>query len=165
VPLNEEWNGMKPWFALAGFLAICLLAGALGGAVTAQSITGWYALINKPAWNPPSWVFAPVWTTLYIMMAVSAWLVWRKGWRHSGVKLALLLFFAQLALNALWPLVFFGAQEIGLAVVTIAALWTVLALTIWASAGVSMWAGILLLPYIAWVSFAGFLNYTIWQLN
>jgi translocator protein len=156
---------MKPWLALVGFLAICLLSGVLGGMVTAQSIDDWYPLIAKPSWQPPSWVFAPVWTTLYLLMAVAAWLVWRHGARFSGVRFALVLFFVQLALNALWPFVFFGAHEIGLAVVNIMALWIVLALTIWAFFGVSAWAGILMLPYIAWVTFAGFLNYTIWQMN
>lgn len=156
---------MKPWLALVGFLALCLLAGTMGGMVTAQSIDDWYPLITKPSWNPPSWVFAPVWTTLYILMAVAAWLVWRQGALFSGVKLALILFFVQLALNALWPFVFFGAHEIGLAFLNIALLWAVLALTVWAFFSVSTWAGILLMPYLAWVSFAGFLNYTIWQLN
>jgi translocator protein len=156
---------MKPWLAFVGFLAVCLLAGILGGAVTAQSISEWYPLINKPSWNPPSWIFGPVWTTLYVLMAMAAWLVWRQGMRFSGVKLALILFFVQLALNALWPFVFFGAHEIGLAFLNIMLLWAVLALTISAFFSISMWAGLLMLPYIAWVSFAAFLNYTIWQLN
>jgi translocator protein len=156
---------MKPWLALAGFLALCLLTGTLGGIVTAESLDNWYALISKPPWNPPSWIFAPVWTTLYVLMAVAAWLVWRRGTHGAAVKSALVLFFLQLALNGLWPFVFFGAHEIGLAVANIAALWIVLALTIWGFFGVSIWAGILMLPYIAWVTFASVLNYVIWQLN
>jgi translocator protein len=156
---------INPWLALTGFLLICFLAGGLGGWATAQSVTEWYPTINKPAWNPPSWVFAPVWTTLYVMMAIAAWLVWKRDARFTGVRLALILFFVQLFLNALWPFVFFSAHQIGLALFNIAALWLVLALTVWAFFGVSKWAGALMLPYLAWVSFAGFLNYMIWQLN
>jgi translocator protein len=156
---------MKPWLALMGFLAICLLAGVLGGQVTAQSVTDWYPLIVKPSWNPPSWVFAPMWTALYVLMAVAAWLVWRRNARHPRVRLAIILFFVQLFLNALWSFVFFGAHEIGLAALNIAALWLVLAATIWAFFLVSTWAGALMLPYLAWVSFAGALNFAIWRLN
>ena len=103
----------RQWIVLAGFIAICLLAGALGGWVTSQSVAEWYPALNKPAWNPPAWVFAPVWTTLYVMMAVAAWLVWKKAPRGSGVRLALVLFFVQLALNCLWSFLFFGARSPG----------------------------------------------------
>jgi translocator protein len=156
---------MKPWLALTGFIAVCLLTGVLGGQVTAQAITDWYPLISKPSWNPPAWVFAPVWTVLYILMAVAAWLVWRRNARMPRVKLALALFFVQLFLNGLWPFVFFGAHEIGLAVINIAALWVVLVATIWAFFRISRWAGTLMLPYLAWASFAAALNAEIWRLN
>lgn len=155
----------KQWIVLAGFIAICLLAGALGGWVTSQSVVEWYPTLNKPAWNPPAWVFAPVWTTLYVVMAVAAWLVWKKAPRGSGVRFALVLFFVQLALNCLWSFLFFGARSPGWALVDIVALHATLAVTTWAFFNHSRWAGALMLPYLAWVSFAAFLNFTIWQLN
>jgi tryptophan-rich sensory protein len=155
----------RQWIGLAGFVAICLLAGALGGWVTSQSVVEWYPTLNKPAWNPPAWIFAPVWTTLYVMMAVAAWLVWKKGRRGSGARLALALFFIQLALNCLWSFLFFGARSPGWALVDIVALLAALAATTWAFFHHSRLAGALMLPYLAWVSFAGFLNFTIWQLN
>ncbi len=156
---------INQWLALAGFVAICLLAGALGGWITTQSVAEWYPTLNKPSWNPPSWVFAPVWTTLYVMMAVAAWLVWKKTPRAPGLRLALGLFFIQLALNCLWSFLFFGARNPAWALVDIVALLAVLAATTWAFFNHSRLAGALMLPYLAWVSFAAFLNFTIWQLN
>lgn len=155
----------RQWIVLAGFVAICLLTGALGGWVTSQSVVEWYPTLNKPAWNPPAWVFAPVWTTLYVMMSVAAWLVWKKTPRGPGVRLALVLFFVQLALNCLWSFLFFGARSPGWALVDIVALLAALAATTAAFSNQSRLAGALMLPYLAWVSFAAFLNFTIWQLN
>jgi benzodiazapine receptor len=155
----------RQWIGLAGFIAICLLAGALGGWVTSQSVVDWYPTLNKPAWNPPAWVFAPVWTTLYVMMAVAAWLVWKETPRGSGVRLALALFFVQLSLNCLWSFVFFGAHSPGWAFVDIIVLLSALAATTGMFFKHSRLAGTLMLPYLAWVSFAAFLNFTIWQLN
>ncbi len=155
----------KQWIGLAGFIAICLLTGALGGWVTSQSVIEWYPTLNKPAWNPPAWVFAPMWTTLYVMMAVAAWLVWKKVPRGSGVRLALVLFFAQLALNCLWSFLFFGARSPAWALIDIFVLLAALAATTAAFFNHSRLAGALMLPYLAWVSFAAFLNFTIWQLN
>ena len=155
----------RQWIVLAGFIAICLLTGALGGWVTSQSVAEWYPTLNKPAWNPPAWIFAPVWTTLYVMMAVAAWLVWKKTPRASNVRLALGLFFVQLALNCLWSFLFFGARNPAWALVDIFALLAVLAATTWVFFNHSKLAGALMLPYLAWVSFAAFLNFTIWQLN
>lgn len=155
----------RQWIALAGFIAICLLTGALGGWVTSQSVAEWYPTLNKPAWNPPAWVFGPVWTTLYAMMAVAAWLVWKNGPRGSGVRLALVVFFIQLALNCLWSFLFFGARSPALALVDIVALLVALATTTWMFFNHSRLAGALMLPYLAWVTFAAFLNLTIWQLN
>ena len=156
---------INQWVALAGLVAICLLAGGLGGWITTQSVAEWYPALNKPPWNPPSWIFAPVWTTLYLMMAVAAWLVWKKGQRFSGVSAALILFFLQLALNCLWSFLFFGARNPALALVDIVLLLITLALTAWAFFRHSKPAGALMLPYLAWVSFATVLNFTIWQLN
>ncbi len=158
-------NRINPWAALAGFVAICLLAGGLGGWVTAQSVVDWYPTLNKPAWNPPAWVFGPVWTTLYVMMGVAAWLVWKKDTHFSGVRIALILFFLQLALNCLWSFLFFGLRNPALALIDIVLLLVALALTTWAFFSHSRIAGLLMVPYLAWVSFATFLNFTIWQLN
>jgi translocator protein len=155
----------SPWLALSGFIAICLLAGALGGWATSQSILDWYPTLNKPAWNPPPWIFAPVWTTLYVLMAIAAWLVWKKDTRFSGVRVALLLFFAQLALNCLWPFLFFKFRSPAWALVEVVTLLIMVALTAWAFFTQSKRAGLLMLPYLAWASFATFLNFTIWRLN
>jgi translocator protein len=155
----------SPWLALSGFIAICLLAGALGGWATSQSILDWYPTLNKPAWNPPPWIFAPVWTALYVLMAIAAWLVWKKDTRFSGVRVALLLFFAQLALNCLWPFLFFKFRSPAWALVEVVTLLIMVALTAWAFFTQSKRAGLLMLPYLAWASFATFLNFTIWRLN
>ena len=155
----------RQWLVLFALLALCLTVGSLGGIITARSVGDWYLTINRPPWNPPAFIFAPVWTVLYFSMAVAAWLVWKRDRRFAGVRLALVFFFIQLALNFLWPFVFFGAHAIGAALFNIALLWIALALTVWAFFGVSRLAGVLMLPYLAWVSFASFLNFAIWQLN
>ena len=124
----------------------------------------WYAGIQKPAWNPPSWVFGPVWSALYAMMGVAAWGVWREGgWPLQ--KRALGWFLAQWALNFLWTPLFFGLHRMGWAFVEMLLLWTAIAMTITAFWRVRRWAAILLCPYLAWVSFAAVLNGTLWWLN
>jgi translocator protein len=153
------------WLVLAGFILICFIAGGLGGFATSQSVIDWYPTLNKPSWNPPPWIFGPVWSTLYLMMAAAAWLVWKKDRRFSGVKVALVLFFIQLALNCLWPFLFFKFHNPAGALVDIIALLIALALTTWAFFTQSKLAGSLMVPYLAWVSFATLLNFTIWQLN
>lgn len=121
----------------------------------------WYAALNKPAWNPPAWIFGPVWTLLYLMMAVAAWLVWKKdGWRFP-----MWLYLVQLAINASWSPVFFGAKQPGAAFGVIVALWLAIALTLWVFRRVSRPAGWMLIPYLLWVSFATVLNLTLWRLN
>jgi benzodiazapine receptor len=147
--------------ALLGWLVLCFGAAATGAFV---SKGGWYADLAKPSWNPPSWVFAPVWTTLYGMMAVAAWLVWRRGgWRDQARPLGAFLF--QWALNALWTPLFFGMHRPDLALLDIVALWLALAVTVGRFWKVSRTAGALLVPYLAWVGFAAVLNFTIWRLN
>ena len=150
------------WLVLAGLLLLCLGVGALGGYVTAGSVTSWYPTLAKPSWTPPGWLFAPVWTTLYVMMAVAAWLVWRT---QDRIAPAMVLFFSQLALNLAWSFLFFGARSPGMALMDIAFLWITLLLTIFAFFARSKPAGWLLVPYIAWVSFAASLNFAIWSLN
>ena len=162
APLMPKLN---QWAVLAGFIALCLGVGAVGGWVTAPAVRDWFPTLVKPSWNPPAWVFAPVWTTLYVMMGIAAWLVWKRDPRFSGVRLALFLFFVQLALNCLWSFLFFGARAPGLALVDIVALFVVLGLTVAAFFPHSKPAGFLLLPYLAWVGFAIALNASIWWLN
>ena len=150
------------WFrealALAGMVLLTFCA-PLAGVVAPPG--DWYASLQKPGWNPPSWVFGPVWTALYLMMAIAAWLVWRRvGWRSP-----LWLYVSQLALNAAWTPVFFGAREIGWALLVILALWTGILLTLRAFLRASKAAGWMLAPYLAWVSFAAFLNFTLWRMN
>ena len=145
-------------------LAICLVVSAIGGAATASSVGSWYPTLAKPPFNPPNWIFAPVWTTLYFMMAIAAWRVWRRdGMREA--RAALVLFALQLALNLTWSIVFFGLRAIGAALVEI----IVLLLAILATT-VVFWqrdrvAGMLFVPYAAWVAFATVLNAALWRLN
>jgi tryptophan-rich sensory protein len=147
--------------ALIGWLVLCFAAS---GTAVFVSIGGWYSSLNKPSWNPPPWIFGPVWSLLYMMMAVAAWLVWRKGgWKRHGRTLG--LFFLQWLLNALWTPIFFGMHRSGLAFAEIIMLWIVLAATLRLFWQVSKLAGVLLVPYLAWVSFAAALNFAIWRLN
>jgi tryptophan-rich sensory protein len=149
------------WWMLGGFVVASFAAAALGGATTAGSVRDWYPTIAKPAWTPPSWVFGPVWTELYAMMALAGWLIWRRaGWCS-----ALVWFAAQLALNAAWSPVFFGMHRIGLALVNIVLLWLAIAGTTVAFWRVMPVSGVLFVPYLAWVSFATALNLAIWRLN
>jgi tryptophan-rich sensory protein len=146
-------------------LAVCLGAGFIGSIFTAGAIPTWYAGLNKPSFNPPSWVFAPVWTILYIMMGVAAFLVWRQGLTAPGVKIALAFFLLQLILNVAWSLIFFNWHSPLYALIDIIALWLSLALTIVFFNQVSGPAAWLLVPYILWVSFASLLNFAVWRLN
>ncbi len=147
--------------ALGGWLLLCFSASA--GAFFV-STGGWYENLRKPSWNPPAWLFGPVWSLLYVMMAVAAWLVWRAGgW--SAQRRVLLLFLLQWLLNALWTPLFFGLHRPDLALVDILALWLALAATLLAFWRVRPAAGALLLPYLAWSSFAAVLNLALWRLN
>jgi tryptophan-rich sensory protein len=137
------------------------MAAAIGGFFLPGE---WYARLQKPAWNPPNWIFGPVWTVLYILMALAAWLVGRKG-GGAGKQLALALFLLQLLLNALWSPLFFGLHNPGLAFANIVLLWLALSATLVTFWKVRVVAGALLAPYLAWVTFASVLNFTVWQLN
>lgn len=151
--------------ALAAAVIICLSAGAIGSIFTFSSIPTWYAGLQKPDLAPPNWVFGPVWTTLYVMMGVSAFMIYRKGTKHKAVRQALAVFGVQLALNALWSILFFGMQSPLYGLVCIAALWLSIAACIAMFWKLSKPAAYLLVPYILWVSFASLLNFWIWQLN
>jgi len=146
------------------FVLIVLGVAAIGSVATSRSVSTWYTELRKPSFNPPSWLFGPVWTVLYLTMAVAAWLVWR---RHglAGAALPLAIFAAQLILNAGWSILFFGLRHPGLALADIVALWLAILATIIAFWRVSPLAGALLLPYLAWVAFACILNWSIWSLN
>lgn len=150
--------------ALVVFVAICLLAAAIGGAVTVASVRTWYPTLRKPSWNPPARAFGPVWTVLYLLMAFAAWLVWRAR-DTTDVGPALAIFGLQLVLNVLWSVLFFGLRRPGPAVAEIAVLWLAIAGTILAFWPLDQTAALLLLPYLAWVSFASMLNLSIYRLN
>ena len=146
-------------------ILICLLIGFLSSFATQSSVNDWYVTLNKPSFNPPNWLFAPVWTVLYIMMGLAAGLVWAKGFHHLWVKTALYHFGFQLLLNALWSIVFFGLKKPELALIIMIALLVLIALTYKWFKVVSKKAALLLIPYFAWVAFATVLNYKIWVLN
>jgi len=155
---------MSRILALVGFLAACFIVAGIGGMFTSAGMPDWYGSLQKPSFNPPAWVFGPVWTALYAMMAVAAWLVWREA-GFDGATAALTLFFVQLALNLAWSGIFFGLRQPGWALVDIALLWLAIAATAVLFFRHSVWAGALMLPYLAWVSYAAALNYAIWRLN
>ncbi len=143
---------------LIGFIVVTFLAPLLG---VGSPPGDWYASLNKPSWNPPGWLFGPVWTVLYLMMATAAWLVWKKcGWGK-----ALGFYGIQLVFNAAWTPLFFGAHQPGWALVDIIAMWVAIVVTTVAFFRVNKTAGGLMVPYFAWVSFAMVLNYTLWRMN
>ena len=146
-------------------IVICQGAGLIGAVATSPSIPTWYASLEKPAFNPPNWLFGPVWTTLYTLMGIAAFLVWRQGIRKREVKIALGIFIVQLVLNTLWSIVFFGLNSLLGGLVVILPLWVAILLSIITFYRISKTAGVLLIPYILWVSFATILNFSLWQLN
>jgi len=148
---------------LAVFVAVNAAVSALGGWATAKSVGTWYAGLAKPAFNPPDWVFAPVWSVLYLMIAVAGWRAWRRG--SAEARRALVVYAVQLALNLSWSFVFFGARLIGPALLVIAALLAAIVANVVLFWRVDRWAGALLVPYAAWVSFATLLNAALWRLN
>jgi translocator protein len=147
--------------ALGGWLALTFAAASLG----ALFLPGeWYAALKKPTWNPPNWIFGPVWTALYVAMAVAAWLVWRRGGMVEQRR-PLTLFVVQLLFNALWSPLFFGMKRPAFALFDLGLLWLALTATLIAFSQANRFAGALLVPYLAWVTFAGALNFALWQLN
>lgn len=149
--------------ALGICLAACFAAASLGSIATAPALGEWYAGLVKPSWNPPNWIFGPVWTTLYAMMAVAAWLVWRRGGPRGPS--ALILFGVQLFLNVAWSWLFFGLRQPGLALAEILLLWLAIGATAWVFDRISRPAALLFIPYLLWVSFAAVLNWALWRLN
>jgi tryptophan-rich sensory protein len=146
-------------------IAICQMAGVIGSIATVSSVRTFYTTLAKPSFNPPGWIFGPVWITLYAVMGIAAWIVWKKLGTDPGAKTALIFFIIQLVLNALWSHLFFGWHLLFIAFLEIVLLWIMILLsTIWFFR-VSTTAGALMVPYLAWVSFASVLNYSIWALN
>ena len=147
--------------ALAGFIGACFVA-AMSGAFFRPG--QWYEHLAKPRWNPPNWVFAPAWSVLYLTIAVSGWLVWRKA-GLAGAPGAFAVYFVSLLINALWSACFFGLRRIDLALIDVTFLWLSIVATIAVFAPLDRIAAFLLVPYLCWVSFAGILNLTVWRLN
>jgi benzodiazapine receptor len=156
---------MKKALGILVSIVICELAGVIGSVFTTPSIPGWYAGLAKPSFNPPNWLFGPVWTALYALMGVAAYLVYEKGWKEGRVRKALAVFVVQLVLNALWSIVFFGAHMILGAAVVIVLLWATILASILLFSKISRTAAWLLVPYILWVSFATVLNISLYVLN
>lgn len=150
--------------ALAIFLGLAAAVSLLGSLFTMSGQDGWYESLEQPSWDPPDWVFGPIWSVLYIAIGVAAWLVWRqRGW--DGAKTPLTLWGIQLGLNLLWTAIFFGMEMPGLAVIEIVVLIVAIIATVVTFWPISKLGALLLLPYLGWVTFAAFLNFEIWRLN
>ena len=158
--MTTTTNRSQHWPALAAF-GVAVLAAAVIGGIAASDASAEYAQLAQPSWAPPSWLFGPVWTALYIMMAISGWLVWRK----VGFGAAIIAYGVQLVLNAIWTPLFFGGDYYGLAFAEIVVMWLAIGVTVALFWRISRPAAYLLLPYWAWVTFASALNFSIWQLN
>ncbi|MCL6481213.1 MAG: tryptophan-rich sensory protein [Firmicutes bacterium] len=154
----------REWWGLIGFLAVVAAVQGLASWLTFPAVREWYPTLARPTWTPPDWVFGPVWTALYLMMAVAAWWVWRTGgWANA--RLALSLFALQLALNAAWSGLFFRLRSPAAGLVDILLLWIAIAATLLAFRRHSAVATWLLVPYFVWVSYAAALNFALWRMN
>ena len=154
----------REWLGLAAFVALCLGISALGALATMGSVDTWYGTLAKPSFNPPDWVFAPVWTVLYLAIAVAGWRVWLvRG--IAGAPLPMMAYAVQLGLNLSWSLLLFGAHRIGAALADIVLLLGAIAVNVACFWRIDRWAGALLAPYAAWVAFAATLNWALWRLN
>jgi len=156
---------MSNTFKLIIAIVVSELAGIIGSIFTVSAIPNWYAGLVKPALNPPSWIFGPVWTLLYALMGIAAFLIWKNGLEKKEVKAALGVFGIQLFLNAIWSIIFFGLYSPGWALVDIVVLWLAIVWTMVMFYKISRPAAYLLVPYLLWVSFASYLNYSVWVLN
>jgi translocator protein len=164
IAYHKPEDSKLRWLMLLFFLSVSFAASVIGSLFTETGPDSWYAALQKPDWNPPSWVFGPVWGTLYALIGLAGWLAWQRS-GFGGAPAAFTFFFIQMALNAAWTVVFFGLEAPGAAFVEIVALWLFILLTL-----VSFWrirplAGGLLVPYLAWVTFASALNLAIWRMN
>ena len=158
-PVNQ-----KRWLPLGLFLVLAFAAAAIGALATVTGIEGWYATLQKPAWNPPRTLFGPVWAVLYVLMAVATWQAWNSG-DAKRARRTVSLYSAQLTLNALWSVLFFGLHRPGVALIEILVLWVVLLVILFRYWRIKRSAAALWLPYVLWVSYAAVLNGAIWSLN
>ncbi len=142
-------------------ILIVFLAGAVGTVFTLKEITGWYAYLPKPSWTPPNWAFGPIWSTLYVLMGISLFLIWREGLNRKDVQIAVIVFAVQLAINVIWSLVFFGTHNIFGGLILVLILWVAILINIIVFYRISKPAGLILIPYIVWVSIASYLNYSV----
>lgn len=163
-PRRNRLKSRRDLLGLIAFVIVCLAVSGLGGAITATSVGTWYQGLQKPPFNPPDWVFAPVWTTLYILMGIAAWRVWRLG-LSDAVRKALAIFVVQLGLNLAWSFLFFGLQRIDLALVEIVILLLVIIANTFMFWRIDRLAGVLFVPYAIWVGYAIMLNASLWLLN
>ncbi len=171
IPKNNEIK--QQGLALGLALLLPFVAAAIGGAATASSVSTWYRTLRKPSWNPPAWIFGPVWTLLYTMMGVASWLVWKEGRKGKASDLAtdarsqgaLGFYGVHLAFNALWSILFFGMKRLDLAAAEIGVLWSMIAATAARFYQIKPLAGLLLVPYLLWATFASILNITLWRIN
>ncbi|MGB7969206.1 MAG: TspO/MBR family protein [Methanobacterium sp.] len=150
---------------LVGSILIPLIIGYLGSIVTLPQISTWYSTLSKPWWSPPNWLFGPIWTTLYVLMGIALFLVWREGIHRKDVRFAILIFGVQLVLSLIWSVVFFSLHALFGSFVIVMLLWLAILANIIAFLIISKWAGLLLVPYIIWVSIASYLNYSVYLLN
>jgi len=150
---------------LVAAVLVCQLAGVVGSVFTVSAIPGWYAGLNKPFFNPPAWLFGPAWLVLYTLMGIALFLVWEKGFKEKENRQALQAFGLQLVFNAAWSIIFFGLHAVFIAFIEIIVLWVLILVAIIKFNKVSRKAALLLVPYIAWVSFAALLNLSVWLLN
>jgi len=161
----EHNSALRTIVGAVASVAIAQLAALLGAYATATSVQTWYPTLAKPWFTPPNWLFGPAWTTLYTLMGVAAYLVWRRGWDRGVVRVALFAYAFQLALNTAWSPVFFGLQAPGPGLAVIGALWAAIVVTIVWFSRVSRTAAALMVPYLLWVTYAAALNFEIWRLN
>lgn len=155
----------KDVLKLAISVLLCQGAGFIGSLFTRPSIPTWYAALEKPSFTPPPWVFSPVWITLFALMGIALFIIWRRGLTEKRIRVALGIFGAQLTFNILWSALFFGLRSPLAGLIDIAVLWIAIALTVFYFFKISKTAGVLLVPYLLWVSFATVLNVSIWRLN
>lgn len=163
IPDGTGW--IRSPLKLLAAVIICNMAGIIGSFVTVTGEGSWYAAIQKPPFNPPGFVFAPVWTTLFVLMGISLYLIWMEGMERREVRVAIALFAVQLILNTIWSFLFFGLQSPFLGLVEIIILWIFIVATTVAFYRINKKAAYLMVPYLAWVTFAAFLTYNIWLLN
>lgn len=156
---------MKPYWMLLGFFVMCFAVAGAGGYVTSTTVGSWYPTLNKPSWTPSGRTIGMVWNVLFLLMAIAGWLIWKQvGWTDRG-RLAWMLFAAQLALNLLWSVCFFGLKSPGLAMAELLLLEASVIATLICFWRINFWPGLLFVPYAMWVAFAGLLNFMFWWLN